>query len=100
MWFVSCDFQLFPALAFRSRLACQFHGLFPALRLIFYIEGTTIIVKSVAKATTFASFFLLSPNPWSNFELNKVFVRLIVLVYPNTEWGRGGGIFSIKSELC
>ena len=56
---------------------------------------TTIIVKSVGKVAFFTSSFPSSPHPWPNVDQNVnalMFVRVIVLLYPNIELGGTGDI--------
>ena len=56
---------------------------------------TTIIVKSVGKVAFFTSSFPSSPAPMLIKTL--MFVRVIVLLYPNIEQG-GRGIFSEREN--
>ena len=61
------------------------------------LEQATIIVISVGKVAFFTSSFPSSPAPGPMLIKTLMFVRVIVLLYPNIEQG-GRGIFSKREN--
>ena len=98
------DFFLFPFFSF----FCPPQQLLKFLSMPFNQKNnkqnkfrSTIIVKIVGKGVFFFTSFFSLPSPAPGPMLSKTlfFVILIVLLYPNIEWGDGGYLAKEKTFL-